>query len=84
MLAHKRVSALTMKPKAIPRSEYLIDGHQVIFDSGAGWHCVCAEFTATDDCKHIRESQGRHAAQVVIANRMRLQMRQSEHRFERV
>ena len=74
---------MTLKPKAITRSEYLIDGHRVIFESGAGWHCVCAEFTAMDDCRHVRESQGRHAAQVVIANRMSMLMRQSEHRFER-
>ena len=74
---------MTLKPKAITRIGYLIDGHRVIFDSGAGWQCVCAEFAATDDCRHIRESQGRHAAQVVIANRLSLRMRQSEHRFER-
>jgi hypothetical protein len=60
-----------LRPKAILRS-YLIDRHHVTFDSGAGWQCVCAEFTATDDCRHIRESQGRHAAQTVIANRMSL------------
>jgi hypothetical protein len=58
-----------MRPKVNRRSEYLIDRHQVIFDPGAGWQCVCAEFMAADDCRHIRESQGRHAAQAVIANR---------------
>lgn len=58
------------KPKALSRSEYLIDRYHVICETGAGWHCVCAEFTATDDCRHTRESQGRHAAQVVIANRL--------------
>ena len=89
-LAHKRASApsprsndanlgglMKLKPKVITRSDYLIDGHRVIFDSGAGWQCVCAEFTATDECRHIRESQGRHAAQVLIANRISLGTRQS-------
>jgi hypothetical protein len=70
--------------RAILRSEYLIDRHQVIFDPGVGWQCVCAEFTATDDCRHIRESQGRHAAQAVIADRMGSPLTQSGHRLERV
>jgi hypothetical protein len=73
-----------MRRKAIPRSEYLIDHHQVIFDPGAGWQCVCGEFTTTDDCRHVRESQGRHAAQAVIANRRRSPMRQSGHGLERL
>jgi hypothetical protein len=58
------------RPRAILRNEYLIDRYRVIFESGAGWLCVCAEFTATDDCRHIRESQGRHSAQVLIADRL--------------
>ena len=61
---------MNLRPKAILRSEYLIDHYRVIFESGAGWQCVCAEFTATNDCRHTRESQGRHAAQAVIANRL--------------
>lgn len=60
---------MTSRPKAILRTEYLIDRYHVIFDTGVGWQCVCAEFEATDDCRHVRESQGRHAAQAVIANR---------------
>ena len=59
-----------MRPKVVRRSEYLIDRHHVFLDTGAGWQCVCAEFATTDDCRHIRESQGRHAAQAAIANRM--------------
>jgi hypothetical protein len=59
-----------VRPKVNRRSEYLIDRHHVIFDPGAGWQCLCAEFTATSDCRHIRESQGRLAAQVVIAKRL--------------
>jgi hypothetical protein len=62
--------AITLRSKAILRSEYLIDRHHVVFESGAGWQCVCAEFTATNDCRHTREAQGQHAAQVLIANRV--------------
>jgi hypothetical protein len=61
---------MTSRPEAIRRSEYLIDHYHVIFESGAGWQCVCAEFTATHDCRHTRESKGRRAAQAVIANRL--------------
>ena len=57
------------RPDAFSRSEYLIDRYHVTCETGAGWHCVCAEFTANNDCRHTRESQGRHAAQVIIANR---------------
>jgi hypothetical protein len=53
------------------RSEYLIDRHHVVFDPGTGWQCLCAEFKVTGDCGHIRESQGRHAAQAAIANRLK-------------
>lgn len=55
---------------AIRRIDYLIDSHQVSFESGAGWFCVCTEFTAAGDCRHTREAQGRHAAQVLISNRL--------------
>ena len=72
-----------MRPKTLSRSEYLIDRHHVTFDPGAGWQCACAEFKATDDCRHIRESQGRHAAQAVIADRMRSPLTQSAHRLVR-
>lgn len=73
-----------MRPKAITGNEYLIDRYHVIFDPGVGWQCVCAEFKTTADCRHVRESQGRYAAQAVIANRMRLPMSQSGNRLERV
>ena len=59
-----------LRSKAIRRTDYLIDSYQVSFESGAGWHCMCAEFTAASDCRHTREAQGRHAAQVVISNRL--------------
>ena len=72
-----------MKPKALLRSEYLIDRHHVTFDPGAGWQCACAEFKATTDCRHIRESQGQLAAQAAIADRMRSPLTQSGHRLQR-
>jgi len=50
-------------------SEYLIDRHRVIFDTGIGWHCVCAEFEKLRDCRHTRESAGRLAAQHRIRTR---------------
>jgi hypothetical protein len=59
-----------VKPKAARRSEYLIDHYQVILDIGLGWQCICAEFKTAHDCRHIRESQGRHAAQAAIADRL--------------
>jgi hypothetical protein len=68
----------------IPRSAYLIDRHHVIFDPGVGWQCECAEFMTTDDCRHVRESQGRHAAQALIANRLSSPEGQSQPGLERV
>jgi hypothetical protein len=70
-----------MRPQAIRRSEYLVDRYHVIFESGAGWHCVCAEFTAAGDCRHTREAQGRHAAQVLISNRLLAAIDRSGHRL---
>lgn len=48
----------------------MIDHYHVTFDPGAGWQCVCAEFAAGHECRHIRESQGRRAAQVAISDRL--------------
>jgi 5'(3')-deoxyribonucleotidase len=59
-----------IRSKAIRRTDYLIDSYQVSFESGAGWHCVCSEFANANDCRHTREAQGRHAAQVLINNRL--------------
>jgi hypothetical protein len=58
------------RSKAIRRTDYLIDSYHVSFETGAGWHCACAEFTAANDCRHTREGQGRHTAQVLISNRL--------------
>ena len=26
------------------RTEYMIDRHRVVYESGGGWHCECDEF----------------------------------------
>jgi hypothetical protein len=57
--------------RPIVRTEYLIDRYHVIYETGSGWHCVCDEFKALNDCRHSRESEGRRAAQAMIAARVR-------------
>jgi hypothetical protein len=57
--------------QAILRTKYLIDRYPVMLVTGAGWHCVCTEFATANDCRHTRESQGRHAAQMLIAIHVR-------------
>jgi hypothetical protein len=59
------------RPAAIVRSEYLIDRHLVVFESGVGSHCACEEFRVMRECRHTRESEGRRAAQELIAKRVR-------------
>ena len=59
-----------MKSTAIRRTDYLIDSYHVSFESGGGWHCLCAEYATANDCRHTREAQGRQAAQVRISNRL--------------
>jgi hypothetical protein len=53
----------------VVRSQYLIDRFPVVFESGGGWHCVCADFNASNACRHTREAAGRRAAQTQIAKR---------------
>jgi hypothetical protein len=48
------------------RSEYLIDRFRVVFESGGGWHCTCAEFVSSNACAHSREAAGMRAAQALI------------------
>jgi len=52
----------------IVRSEYLIERFRVIFESGGGWHCVCADFVYSGACEHSREAAGMRAAQTRIAD----------------
>jgi len=51
---------------AILRSEYLIDRHHVVFESGTRWHCACAEFASFHACRHTREAAGMRSAQAQI------------------
>jgi hypothetical protein len=50
---------------------YLIDRFQVVFESGGGWHCVCADFATSNACRHTREAAGRRAAQAQITERVK-------------
>jgi hypothetical protein len=52
------------------RDEYLIERFRVVFESRSGWHCSCADFTATRECRHSREAAGMRAAQAKIAERL--------------
>jgi hypothetical protein len=53
---------------SIVRSEYLIDRFRVVFESGGGWHCECADYAGSGACKHSREAAGMRAAQARIAS----------------
>jgi hypothetical protein len=55
----------------IARREHLIDRHLVVFADATGNHCVCKEFSMARECRHTRESDGRRAAQTLIAKRVR-------------
>jgi hypothetical protein len=52
------------------RSLYLIDRFRVVFESGGGWNCACADFVSSNACRHTREAAGRLAAQAQIAKRV--------------
>jgi hypothetical protein len=64
-----------MKPTgrrgAIERADYLIDRFSVGYQYGGGWTCGCADFAASDACRHTRVAAGRHAAQLKIAERIK-------------
>lgn len=55
---------------SIVRSVYLIDRFRVVFESGSGWHCVCADFGSSNACRHSREAAGMRAAQAQIMERV--------------
>ena len=62
----------SMKPRnTVDRREFLIDRHFVVFETGVGSRCECHEFKAIGACRHTRESEGRWAAQELIAHRVR-------------
>ena len=58
-------------PNPLTRTGYLIDRHHVVYETGGSWHCVCDEFKKLNECRHSRESEGRRAAQAMIAERVR-------------
>ena len=55
---------------AIVRSEYLIDRFRVVFETGGGWSCECAEFVSSNECRHTREAAGMRVAQDQIKVRV--------------
>ncbi len=55
----------------IEHADYLIDRFRVAYRFGGGWSCGCADFAASDACRHTREAAGRRAAQSRIAERIR-------------
>jgi hypothetical protein len=56
----------------IERANYLIDRFPVAYEHGGGWTCHCADFLASDACRHTREAAGRYAAQMRIAEHLKL------------
>lgn len=68
-MLNRRFSAVdgTGHRGATVRADYLIDRFRVRYQFGGGWGCGCAEFVASDTCRHTREAAGRHIAQTLIA-----------------
>lgn len=62
--------AKTGRRGAIERADYLIDRFSVGYRYGGGWSCGCADFAASDACRHTREAAGRLAAQAKIHERI--------------
>jgi len=56
---------------AVERADYLIDRFRVAYEFGGGWTCGCADFQASDVCRHTREAAGRYAAQTRIAEHIK-------------
>jgi len=54
----------------IVHREYLIGRFRVVFESGSGWDCACADFTKSRECRHTREAAGMRAAQAEIRARV--------------
>src|SRR5688500_314134 len=56
---------------AVERADYFIDRFRVGYQFGGGWTCGCADFAASDACRHTREAAGRLAAQAGISERIK-------------
>jgi hypothetical protein len=54
----------------IVHSEYLIGRFRVVFETGGGWDCACADFVKSRECRHTREAAGMRAAQADIKARV--------------
>lgn len=69
------LSALLQDPTgrrgAVEHVDYLIDRFRVGYQFGGGWTCGCADFAASDACRHTREAAGRLAAQTRIIEHMK-------------
>ena len=63
--------AQTGRRGATERAAYLIDRFPVSYQFGGGWMCGCADFAASDACRHTREAAGRFAAQTNIIERIK-------------
>jgi hypothetical protein len=66
MISPKTSPDSTGRRGTVDRGDYLIDRFRVRYEFGGGWKCGCAEFVASDACKHTREAAGRRAAQARI------------------
>jgi hypothetical protein len=56
---------------AVEYADYLIDRFRVGYQFGGGWACGCADFAASDACRHTREAAGRRAAQIRIVEHIK-------------
>ncbi len=65
MALSRRLEATGLRG-TVEHSDYLIDRFRVGYQFGGGWKCGCADFTASDACRHTREAAGRRAAQIRI------------------
>jgi hypothetical protein len=59
------------------RADYLIERFRVRYAFGGGWTCRCADFAASNICRHTREAAGRRTAQALIAAHLEVGARRS-------
>jgi hypothetical protein len=64
------ISGAMIHGGSVVRREYLIERFRVVFESGGGWNCVCADFVSSNSCRHSREAAGMRAAQTKITDRV--------------
>jgi hypothetical protein len=71
LLSPSRPTVQTGRRGVIEHADYFIDRFRVGYRFGGGWTCGCADFAASDACRHTREAAGRLAAQTMILERIR-------------